>query len=180
MSQLFINIIGHNSSGKTTLAKKLAAEFGLNRVSGDDFRNFVGRHVAYFQNTDWSHPNEHTQQLNPLVINYRLELSWILLRARAHVLIDGSGSTKAIRATYMDRVTAEFPEVTRVIIWADVAEAELRARLEQRGGQWVKQYEEIRRPSFEPPEQSEAEVVLRYTQDNYIELAAKLHDLLNT
>ena len=178
MKQLFINVVGHNSSGKTTLAKKLEADLDLNRVSGDDFREFVHTHIAYFKDTDMSYPNKRYTELNPLVLQYRFDLSWILLRAGQNVLFDGSGATREYRARYLTQVLEDFPEVTRVIILANVPEQELRDRLERRGKKWLKQYEDLKKQSFEPPEKGEAEIVLRYDQHNYDVIKESLEKLL--
>jgi len=179
LKQPFISIVGHNSSGKTTLAKKLETDFGFSRVSGDDLRGFVCKDVAYFQGTPWDYPNERTRELNPLVAAYRLELSRVLLRAGQHVLYDGSGSTRKIRKQYLDKVQSDFPNTTRVIIWADLSEAELVARLGERGGKWLQQYQDIKIHSFEEPEVSETDILLRYDQHNYDTLAAQLRTLLD-
>src|ERR1700712_2671794 len=118
MAQVFINIVGHNASGKTTLAKKLEEDFKLSRVSGDDFRLFVHEHVSYFEGTDMAYPNQRYSELNPLVIEYRLRLTTILLEAGQNVLYDGSGATKDFRRRYLQKVASEFPTVKKVIIWA--------------------------------------------------------------
>lgn len=178
MSQLFINVIGHNSSGKTTISKKLGEDLGLNRVSGDDFREFIHDHITYFQNTDLSYPNKRFDELNPLIIQYRFDLSWLLLKAGQHVLFDGSGSTKEFRDRYLTKVKTDFPNVVRVIIWADLPEHELLERLETRGNAWLEQYTKLKKAAFQPPQQNEVEVVLRYNQHNYDEIRKSLSALL--
>lgn len=184
MSQLFINTVGHNASGKTTVAKRLEADLALNRVNGDAFRDFVYKNIIYFNDVDFSYPSEKYKQLNPLVINYRFELSWVLLGAKQSVLYDGSGSTKAFRKRYLDKVRQDFPEVKTVLIWTDIDEAELLKRLELRnqsgetGKKWVKMYREYKKDSFEPPELQEADIILRYDQTNYNEIVEKIKALL--
>ncbi len=178
MSQLFVNIIGHNSSGKTTLAKKLEKDLSFNRVSGDDFREFIHQNIAYFRDTDTSYPNERYDQLNPLVIGYRFNLTQILLGVEQNVLFDGSGATKIYRSRYLVKIHETFPEIVRVIIWADIAEPELLERLKARGERWLEQYKNLKKNSFQPPEDDEAELVLRYDQNNYDEIKNRLDEWL--
>lgn len=172
-----MNIVGHNASGKTTLAQKLVADLGFNRVSGDDFRQFVHEHIPYFAATDVSYPNERFDQLNPLVITYRLELTTILLQAKQNVIFDGSGARKSHRERYLQLVHQKFPSVQRVIIWIDLPEDELVDRLQHRGQQWLRQYEEFKKDTFEIPTSDEAELVLHYDQHNYDEIRQRLRDL---
>lgn len=178
MKQLFINIVGHNASGKTTLANKLTSDFQFSKVNGDEFRDFVSNHVHYFKDLDISYPNERYSELNPLVIQYRFELTDILLAAGQSVIYDGSGSTKAHRARYLDKIAEHFPTIKRVLIWIDVPEDELLARLTKRGESWVKLYTDIKKQDFELPEPSEAEMVICYNQQNYEEIRETLTKLL--
>jgi predicted kinase len=178
VSQLFINVVGHNSSGKTTISKKLEKDFGFCRVSGDDFREFVHDHITYFQDTDLSYPNKRYNELNPLVLQYRFDMSWILLRAGQHVLFDGSGATREYRERYLAKAKDTFPGVTRVIIWADLSEEELLERLKDRGKAWLEQYTDLKKQAFQSPEKDEAEVVLRYDQHNYDAIKDSLSKLL--
>lgn len=182
MAQLFINIIGHNASGKTTLSDKLAKSFKINQVNGDAFRKFVYDHVAYFQDTDLSFPSKKGGELNPLTILYRIELAKILLQSGENVLFDGSGFTLEHRNKYLNEITRVFPKVTRVIIWADIEEADLlerlRARDQKSGAQWVRMYKELRKQAFVPPINGEVEVLIRYDQHNYEEVRQQIKDLL--
>jgi len=182
MTQLFINTVGHNASGKTTIGTKLVRKFRLDRVSGDDFSNFVYSHIAYFDNTSISFPNKRYAELNPLVLHYRFELTWTLLRANQNVLYDGSGSTAEIRAKYLQKIKADFPEAKTVIIWADIEESELVKRLARRdeepGARWTDMYTQIKKTGFEPPQEGEADILLRYDQTNYDEIESEIHKLL--
>lgn len=182
MSQLFINVIGHNSSGKTTISKKLEGTFNLNRVSGDDFRTFLYRHVRYFDKTDPSFPNSRYSELNDLVYQYRVELTHILLRAKQSVVFDGSGSTKEFRTRYLHKIKSEFPEVKTVIVFVNIDEEELLKRLalrdEKEKANWTEQYQKYKKHSFMPPNQDEADVVLHYNQSNYQEIEDQIKELL--
>lgn len=178
MSQVFINIVGHNSSGKTTLAKRLEEDLGLSRISGDDFRQFIHEHVAYFHDIDMSYPNKRYGELNPLVIQYRFELCEILLHAGQSVIFDGSGATQEHRARYLEKIKAAYPPVARVLIWADVPEQELLVRLEKRGSSWLEQYHNLKKHSFQPPSDNESEVLLHYDQNNYEDICSHLQKIL--
>ena len=160
MTQLFINVVGHNASGKSTITKRLAEDCGLNRVSGDDFRNFVYDNVPYFKDTGLAKSTDKYQLLNPLVINYRLELSLALLTAGQNVIFDGSGTVRQWRSHYMNQIQQRFPKVKRIIVYTMIREAELLSRLNERDiltGQtlWREQYLKKKKSTFESPTANE-------------------------
>lgn len=178
MSQLFINIIGHNASGKTTLAKKLADEFGLSRISGDDFRYFVRDHIRYFSDLDISYPSLKTKLLRSVTASYRLSVAGAILEAGQSLIFDGSGFTKADRKPIIDTLAA-FPKVRYVIIQATLPEEELLQRLRSRPGNWEAMYHDIRKLSFEAPTRDEVEMVLEYSQNNYDEIRDTVSRLIS-
>jgi predicted kinase len=182
MAQLFINVIGHNASGKSTLSRKLTKALPLNRVNADDFRQFIFDNIPYFKGTDSSFPNHRFTILGDIFNHYRFELCWVLLQEKQNVLLDGSGYKDTTRAKYLPQVKEKFPEVIRVIIWCQLPEPELLERLTERnktqGDKWLRQYHEIKKPGFVSPSENEAEIVLNYTQDNFDEILGKLKELL--
>lgn len=182
MAQLFINVIGHNASGKTFVSKKLTDKFSLNRVSGDDFRMFLYEHVSYFEDQNNSYPTKKNIVMRPLVNAYRSKLIMLLLEADQSIVSDGSSFTRSIRKKYFSKMKAERPELTIVIIWADLPEPELLERLAERDKQskarWVDMYNNYRKAEFEPPEASEADLLLVYNQKNYEEIEQKIAALL--
>jgi predicted kinase len=184
VAQLFIAVVGHNSSGKTSVANKLANRLPLNRVSGDDFREFVHNHIPYFHNTDLSYPSKKYEELNPLTIMYRFEMSWILLQANQNVLYDGSGATRERREKYLAKARADFPYIKTVLLWTDLDEGTLLQRLADRdkktGAQWSKQYHDLKKHLFEPPAEGEADVLLRYDQNNYDFIEKEIKALLES
>lgn len=175
MDQSFINIIGFNAAGKTTLAKQLEAEFGFSRVSGDDFREFIFSNIEYFKDTPLSHRTEKYAQLLPLTLQYRMHLTEILLSAGQSVIFDGSGNKKEYRAKYLNLVKQQFPKVRTIIIEAKAPEQELLTRYAKRINteKWLEMYED-RKQSFEPPSPDEADKILTYNQQNYPEIAKTL------
>jgi predicted kinase len=177
MGQLFIALVGHNASGKTYIARKLEADHGLNRVNADDFRLFVSEHIRYFHNLDISIKNARFEQLKNLSLTYRYEMSWLLLDAGQNVIYDGSGATKVWRAEYLNYVKEHYPNVTTVLIYADIAENELLHRLEQRGKNWQVQYHTNKKELFQPPTPDEADILLTYNQRNYDEIHSQLKRL---
>ena len=181
MAQLFINIIGFNAAGKTTLAKKLENELHFNRVSGDDFRDFAQTHIAYFDMVPRSHSTEKYKQLNPLVMSYRLDMTKTLLLAGQNVIYDGSGNTKAYRKIYLDLVAKTAPHVKVVLITVKADEQTIVERLHKRtdGKNWLEMYEN-RKKSFEPSTQEEADLLLEYDQNNYQDIKEAISKLLKS
>jgi len=179
MNQLFVNIVGFNASGKTTLAKKLEQDFGFSRVSGDDFREFVFSNIAYFKDTPLSHQTKKFADLVPLTMQYRQLLTEILLCANQNVIFDGSGNTREYRAGYLDMVKQKFPAVKTIIIETKAPEQELLGRYKKRTDtkKWLQMYQ-ARKQSFQPPTPNEADMVLTYNQENYAEIANKIKSLI--
>lgn len=184
MSQLFINIVGHNSSGKTTVAKKLQEDLGVSRVNGDDFRLFIYENVAFFGGEKLGKKSLKNDALNKFIVNYRIELSEIILSGGGSVIFDGSGATRQWRSFYMDRILKGFPQVKRVIIYTEIKEDELLARLAERDSSgeriWIKHYHELKKDLFEPPSQDEVDLLLTYNQQNYEEIRSALARLLES
>jgi dephospho-CoA kinase len=178
MRQAFIALVGHNASGKSFVAQKLEEDLGLNRVNADDFRAFVSEHIRYFKNLDISIKNERFEQLKELSLNYRFDMSWLLLGAGQSVIYDGSGATRTWRSKYLDHVKQYYPAAVRIIIYTDIPESELLKRLRERGANWIAQYETSKKALFEPPTASEAQRILVYNQHNYDEILSHIKKLL--
>lgn len=176
MTSLFINILGHNGSGKTTLAKKLEADLGASRINADDFRQFIKENVRYFNNLDFTYKNADFDLLNPLVIDYRLHLTDILLGAQQSVLYEGSGFKKEWRKKYLE--VAKKHTAKTVLITCIIEENKLLERLAKRqnGDRWQKQYFDHKVHAFEHPTKDEADIVLTYNQANYDEILAILRN----
>ena len=174
MTSLFINILGHNGSGKTTLAKKLEVDLGANRINADDFRHFIKENILYFNTLDFTYKNADFDLLNPLAINYRMQLTDILLGAKQSVIYEGSGFKKEWRKKYIE--VAKNHTAKTVLITCTIEENELLERLAKRqnGERWQKQYFDHKVRAFEQPTKDEADIVLTYDQTNYDEILAKL------
>lgn len=181
MRQLLINISGHNATGKTTVARKLEKIFGFNRISGDDFRNFLDTHIAYLRDFERSYPNPRADVTKTVVYGYRLELARALLKAGQNVLNDGSGANREAREKFIGTLKQEFPEIYTVIIWVNLDESELLKRLAKRdesGSKWTQMYHDYRKELLKPPEPDEADEILYYNQHNYAEIEQRLRELL--
>ena len=184
MAQLFINVVGHNASGKTTLSNRLAKDLQLNRVSGDDFRHFLFQTetLPYFRDTDSSFPNHRFSLLGDLTDHFRREMIKILLSQNQHVILDGTSYDRKTRRSYMRLAHTQAPDATRVIVWTSIPEQELLERLADRnkvaGDKWLRQYHEIKKHTFQMPDKAEADTLLVYTQGNYEEIRNSIAQLL--
>jgi predicted kinase len=184
MGLCLITLVGHNGSGKTTLSKKLSKSLNLNRVNGDDFRRFVIENIPYFKGHIMSMPTDLSRQLHPLVIEYRMHLAEILLKAGQSVLFDGSGATKETRAVLRKHFSDNLPNLKQIIIYCNPSEEELLRRLRERDqnkadNNWERQYKEIKSAAFEPPTPKECDELLIYTQDNFQGIENTLKNFLN-
>lgn len=183
MATALINVVGHNSAGKTTLSKKLADDLDLERINGDDFRLFIYDHFRYFGNEKLGKKSPKNDQLNLFLVQYRHAIASILLAGGRSVIIDGSGATKQIRRLYLQKVAEDFPQTKQIIIYAQIDEAELIDRLKNRDRSqdesvWLEYYHTIRRQEFEPPTADEADELLIYNQHNYEDLLHSLRQML--
>jgi len=185
MTQLYTLIVGHQSSGKTHLAKKLEQDFGFSIINGDDFRSFVYGHVRYFENEKLGKRSDRNDQLNRFLLTYRTEMTNILLSSGQNMIMDGSGFTREIREKYFEQISSQFPGVKRVIIQTEISEPELLERLSQRDhGQseaiWQDVYHGLRKDLFEKPSENEADCLLLYDQYNYEEVRSKIQKVLGS
>ena len=51
-----IMVIGHNSSGKTVVSKKIADIFKLSMVNNDLIRSFISKNIRYYKDLIFSYP----------------------------------------------------------------------------------------------------------------------------
>ncbi len=178
MSRTLIAIVGVNGAGKTTLSAKLADALHLNHVNGDAFLGHLKKHVYHYEDLDISYPNDKFLTVKQFKIDFRNELTRILLDQNLPVIFDATGQRRIYRDQFLSPYRSGTP--TKIImIWATIDREEQMERLKIRdakGARWRKQLEE--KDPFEPPEPNEADVILEYTQNNYQEIEDKLRDLL--
>ncbi len=179
MSKVLIAICGKNASGKTTMSRKLCGALGLNHINGDDLMMFIKQNIAYYRDLDLSYPNDKYDTIKKFKIDYRNNLTKILLKQGQSVVFDASGYLRKYRDQYLEAYRND-ESVKIIIIWADLSEKEHLARLHARdadGGKWHEQLVE-REHDFEPPEPDEADVILRYDQKNYQEIEDRVREQL--
>ncbi|MDB5182654.1 MAG: hypothetical protein JWO47_438 [Candidatus Saccharibacteria bacterium] len=176
---LFIVLVGFNASGKTTLAKKLEADLGLNIVSGDPLRLLIKQEILYFHDFDISIPTQKGIPTREVIHQYRKGMSKVLLSAKQSVIYDSNALKKADRLAIFQDVTNGIDGVTKVIIHVDLPEQELIKRLQARPEEnWVEHYELYKKPTYEQPTPDECDKLLVYNQDNYDEIRLALKGLL--
>ena len=173
--QLLILLSGHNASGKSTLAKKMVSELGINLVNGDLIRNMLTDNVKFYSDIHYSYLSDKTISAGKVISVFRKELTKELLFQDQSVLIDGAGITKKARNNYLKLIDNYNKEIITIIIEAILEEDELLARLSDRDKKdmryrWVDFYRDIRKKEYEPVENSEADLVLRYNQNNSREI----------
>lgn len=181
----FIWVIGHNASGKTTLSTKLADYFRLNRVNGDDFRDFLGKNYLYFKNLEYSkkaHPKYGS--LNVVTQDFRTSIASELLKQNQDIIYDGSGYNQEVRSsvlkTIKERSQTDFKTIfIRSIISEDELIKRLRIRDAKEGNTWEKKYLERNKSYYKLPEANECDVLIDYNQSNYDEVKSKLETLLS-
>ncbi|MCD6229907.1 MAG: AAA family ATPase [Candidatus Diapherotrites archaeon] len=100
--QFLILISGHNASGKTVLSRKLLREFDLNKVNGDDVRDFLISSIKFYSDAHYSYPNSKIISANKTVSAFRMALVKELLSQGESVLVDGAGIERKARKKYLD------------------------------------------------------------------------------
>ncbi|MCK5084594.1 MAG: nucleoside monophosphate kinase [Candidatus Pacebacteria bacterium] len=182
--QLLILLSGHNASGKSTLAKKIVSELDINQVNGDIVRNMLIANVKFYSDIHYSYPSDRTISASKVISVFRKELVRELLFQDQSVLIDGAGITKKARTNYLKLIDNCNKEIIIIMIEAILEEDELLARLSDRDKKdkkhrWVDFYRDIRKKEYEPVENSEADLVLRYDQKNSREIIQAIKDIYN-
>ncbi|MCK5475254.1 MAG: AAA family ATPase [Candidatus Pacebacteria bacterium] len=173
--QLLILLSGHNASGKSVLSKELISELNINQVNGDVIRDMLISNIKFYSDTHYSYPNEKIISANKVMSVFRMDLVKELLFKDQSVLIDGAGITKEARNNYLKLAGHYNKEIVTIIIEAILDEDELLNRLKNRDSKnsqyrWVDLYLDIRKEKYESVEDSEADLVLRYDQNNSREI----------
>lgn len=170
---ILVLLVGHNGSGKSSLAAKLQQDFQhINVVGGDELREYIKSTIPFFSDLDYSFPDEKNTLLNPVIHNYRSLLTHQLLKAGQTVLFDASNFSKAMRTSRILEVKDLPCKVA--ILYCSANDELLQKRLSARGAQWLRQYQQIKKEMFEPPTADECDEVITFDQDNYQEVKQKL------
>ena len=182
--QCLILVIGHNASGKTMLSNRILKHFNINRVNGDDVRDFLISKIHYYSDMHYSYPNPKIKSANKVVNIFREELIRELLSQGESVLVDGGGITKESRKRYLELKNISSRKVITVIIELDIEENILLQRLKHRDKsnrnyRWVDLYDDIRREKYEEVTDDEADYVLKLNQDNSDAIIERMSDIVN-
>ncbi len=182
--QYLILIVGHNASGKTTLASELLGFFGdINRVSNDDIRELLMSKVSYFSDTNHSYTSHKSGTMNNIAYAYKEVLAKELLSAGQSILIDGGGITKEKRKENLSFARHACEKITTLIIEVEIDEKKLLERLFERNKKnknhkWVDFYQNIRKKQYETVAENEADYVLKFNQHNKEKIISKLKKIL--
>ncbi len=139
---------------------------------------FIIKNIHYYNDLDISFPSPKYETIKQFKIDFRNNLTKILLANDQPVLFDASGHKRRYRDQYLKSHNTD-PAVKIVIVWVDIGEDDLLKRLKERdgkGGSWQRQL--LLKGSFEPPEPDEADLILHYDQTNYQEIEDRLRALL--
>ena len=182
--QCLILVIGHNASGKTMLSNRILKHFNINRVNGDDVRDFLISKIHYYSDMHYSYPNPKIKSANKVVTTFREELIRELLSQGESVLVDGGGITKESRKKYMELKKISSQKIITVIIELDVEEKILLQRLKHRdksnkNHRWIDLYNDIRKDKYEEVTNDEADHVLKFNQDNPDAILERMRDIVN-
>jgi len=181
-NQYLILVVGHNASGKTTLSKEIVCNFKfLNKVSGDDIRNFLKSNILFYNDSDFSHWNKKSSSIFKIVPSFRDSLIKELLLQGESVLLDGGGITRKGRSKFL-KLKKGGDKIGTIIIEARLEENKLLKRLEKRiknnpKEKWIDFYYEKRKPFYETVSKIEADHVLYFNQ-NKKEIINKLKKIL--
>ena len=175
---------GHNSSGKTTLTKKLSDDLGISVVEGDDYRRFLRDTVSYFQNLDFTHPNPLAAIASELTHIHRISTCRALLTNDQPVIHCSAMPTKEGRSELKKNLSADIDDVKVIFLYAKLDDATLLERLRERDQNdpdaigWEKHYVDIKRDMFEEPTEDECDELLIYDQSNYEYVRDRLSHLM--
>ena len=181
-NQLFVLLVGHNASGKTTLARQLAEDLNLQLVEGDPFRMFLAAEIPYFKDLDISIPNPKARIASQLTHDYRHMLARKLLKADQAVLYGGGNLKRDVRAHIFEKICNGIA-TRRVILYCKIDEGTLLGRFAERErndskSRWTEHYFRYRKPQLEEPAADECDELIVYDQQNYEEVRDRLKRLL--
>ena len=181
--QIFVLVVGHFATGKTTLTKEIVSELDINRINGDTLRDMMISDIKYYSDTHRSYPNEKIDSVNRVVTIYRNELVKELLDEEQSVIIDGAGASKNGRKRFLEIVKSRDREISTIIIETSLDEDIITERLKIRDkesseNRWLDFYKDYAKRGYELVDKSEADYMLKYDQNNSKEIIQKIRDIL--
>jgi len=179
-NQFLIFVIGHNSSGKTFISKKIADSLKISRINNDLMRAFVIKNIHFYNNTTTSYLGKKIKSINKSVYKFSHSLIVELLGQKQSVLVDGLNIIKKDRSVYLQTFDKN---VTRIIIETQIDEKDLLKRLKKRDvkskdDRWVEFYKNNRKDLYNPIQDNEADHVLYYNQNNLAEIIKQLKKII--
>ena len=183
-AQLLILVAGHNATGKSTLTKEIISELDINLVNGDVIREMLISNIKFYSDTHYSYPNKKINSANKIVSVFRTELIKELLIQKQSVIIDGAGITRKTRNEFLELVNYCNKKIITIIIETILEEDKLLIRLKERDNKnkqhrWVKFYNDIRKEKYEPVDNSEADFILKYSQNHSKEIIQAIKNIMH-
>ena len=183
-TQLLILVVGHNTSGKSTLTKEIISELDINRINGDVIREMLISNIKFYSDTHYSYPNKKIDSANKILSVFRTELIKELLIQKQSVIIDGAGITRKTRNEFLKLVNYGNKNIITIIIETILEEDKLLIRLKERDNKnkqhkWVKFYNDIRKEKYEPVDNSEADFILKYNQNHSKEIIQAIKNIMH-
>ncbi len=183
-AQLLILVAGHNATGKSTLTKEIISEFDINQVNGDVIREMLISNIKFYSNTHYSYPNEKILSANKVGSIFITELIKELLIQKQSVIIDGVGITRERRNKFLALVNDCNKKIITIIIETILEEDKLLIRLKKRDNKnkqhrWVEFYKDIKKEKYESIDDSEADFILKYNQNNSKEIIQAIKNIMH-
>ena len=183
MKNVFILVVGHNASGKSTISREIERNLKINRISVDNVRDLLISDIKFYQDTHYSYPNKKIESANKIVYAYRKELIKELLYNKQSIVLDGGGIVRNRRKKYLSFAKKVNSKIVTVIIETRIDEKELLERLSNRDKKgkhlkWVKFYKDIRKDGYDKVDPSEADYVFEYNQKNSKDLIKELKKII--
>ncbi|MCK5024998.1 MAG: hypothetical protein KAS15_00295, partial [Nanoarchaeota archaeon] len=115
---------------------------------------------------------------------FRTELIKELLIQKQSVIIDGAGITRKTRNEFLELVKYGNKKIITIIIETILEEDKLLIRLKERDNKnkqhrWVKFYNDIRKEKYEPVDNSEADFILKYSQNHSKEIIQAIKNIMH-
>jgi len=181
---VLIGFVGLQASGKTTFAKEIAGEFGLNYVRTDSIRDFLIKNITYYHAADYSYHNPLIDSANKIVTTVCDDIIRELLSQEQSLILDSCGNKKTKRKVRFDKAKTNCPNLKIIIIYVKADEKSVLLRLKERDRKtkqkWVQNYESFWKKNYEVPDKNEADYLLVYDGKNKQQIIDQVAEIINS
>ncbi len=169
-------LVGFSQSGKSTLSEKIQEKFPNKfiRIDPDSIHDFLNKTYPIFQDDNTIQGKSFALRQNATE-TIKSALCDVLLKEGHSIILDSCNLARAERKELLAKTKEINKDISVVILYVQIPEAELYKRLRDadrrniKGGEkptWVDLYEKIQKDKLDVPQKTEGDYFLIYSGEN--------------